>query len=329
MDNRMRIFYILLYRIYFLFEDLFLASRGRRIANALRRHVLPGRDVLVRVQSGLSRGMWVRVRLPEEVRYWRGMHDRAVQEAVSAGAGPGAVIYDIGAHIGIIALGSARLVGKTGCVVAFDADPHNAASLRESCSLNGLDDCVRVVHAAVWSSTADDGIVFRRGGACRSQGGVEADGYRPVLGRGEAIKVPSVTLDDFIRSGGRLPQLVKIDVEGGEYEVLRGGHELFSGPRPLVIAEIHQPRALEQITGWLCSFRYDARWDIPPQGYPRTMFAWPDEPSGARFSRPATGRHVREGFLAGRSVASMPDRTRESETAAAHPPSAGLRSSWR
>ena len=49
------------------------------------------------------------------------------------------------------------------------------------------------------------------------------DGQRPVLGSGHLIDVPAVTLDDFVANGGPAPQLVKIDVEVGEYDVLRGG----------------------------------------------------------------------------------------------------------
>ncbi len=63
----------------------------------------------------------------------------------------------------------------------------------------------------------------------RSQGGVEADGNRPVLGSGKVINVPAITLDDFVAAGEPPPQLLKIDVEGGEYEVLLGANTLLRG----------------------------------------------------------------------------------------------------
>jgi FkbM family methyltransferase len=86
-----------------------------------------------------------------------------------------------------------------------------------------------VVHAAVWSYTASQGIPFRRGGTRRSQGGVESNGRKPVVGSAEIISVPAVALDHFVTTGGPPPQLVKIDVEGGEYEVLRAAAQTFSG----------------------------------------------------------------------------------------------------
>jgi FkbM family methyltransferase len=256
--------YVLLYRMYSV-----LKNSG--VEGLLRRWNLAGRGLdqlkrlihrrlWVRVQTGLSQGMWMHLRLPTEGSYWRGTHERDVQNAISVAVRPGAVFYDIGAHLGSIALGTARLVGDLGRVVAFEGDPENVLRLRDNSSRNGLEDRLQVVHAAVWSCTRTDGISFRRGRTVRSQGGVEANGNCPVLGSGEVVNVPAVTLDDFVAAGGPLPQLVKIDVEGGEYQVLRGGSSLFASQRPLIIAEVHHQQAAEQISAWLDEYQYCAQW---------------------------------------------------------------------
>jgi FkbM family methyltransferase len=183
-----------------------------------------------------------------------------------------------------MALGATQLVGDLGRVVAFDGDPENVERSRGNSVRNGLEGHLQVVHAAVWSRTARDGISFRRGTTARSQGGVEADGNRPVLARGEIINVPAITLDDFVAAGGPPPQLVKIDVEGGEYEVLRGVR-LFATQRPLIIAEIHHQQAAEQITAWLNEYQYEAQWNIPEEKFPRRLFAWPAEQDGEGWMR--------------------------------------------
>jgi FkbM family methyltransferase len=175
-------------------------------------------------------------------------------------------------------------VGDLGLVVAFDGDPENIARLQEHCVRNGLENRLRVVHAVVWSRTAVEGIEFRRGATARSQGGVEADGNCPVLGSGEVINVPAVRLDDFIGAAVPAPQLVKIDVEGGEYEVLRGGEKLFAKQRPLIIIEVHHQQAAEQITSWLSEYRYCAQWKIPKEQFPRHLFAWPKETDGEAWT---------------------------------------------
>jgi len=280
-------FYSLLYRVHFVFKNSGVEGLLRRWPSAgrgldrLKR--LIQREVWVQVQSGLSQGMWMQLRLPAEGEYWRGTHEPDVQNAISAAIQPGAVIYDIGSHLGSIALGAARLAGDAGRVVAFDGDPENAARLRVNTSRNALDDRLQVVHAAVWSCTPEDGISFRRGRTASSQGGVEADGNRPVLGSGELINVPAITLDKFIASGGIAPHLVKIDVEVGEYEVLRGGAILFTNQRPRIIAEVHHEQAAQQISAWLDEYQYRSQWNIPKESFPRRLFAWPAAQDGAAW----------------------------------------------
>jgi FkbM family methyltransferase len=289
----MATFYVLLYRMY-------VALKNSGVEGWVRRwpHVGRGLDqfkgliqrhLWLRVQSGLAQGMWMQLRLPGEAGYWRGTHEPDVQNAISAVIRPRTVVYDIGAHVGSITLGAARLVGDLGRVVAFDGDPENIARLRDNTSRNGLEDRVQVVHAAIWSRTRSDGISFRRGRTARSQGGVEANGNSPVLGSGEVINVPAVTLDDFVAAGGPRPQLVKIDVEGGEYQVLRGGASLFASQRPLIIAEVHHQQAAEQISAWLDEYQYCAQWNIPQEGFPRRLFAWPTEYDGAAWMRATAG----------------------------------------
>jgi FkbM family methyltransferase len=283
------------YRIYFAVKGLgatselhrssFVARALRRVGSLIERHVLPNTHIWVKAQAGLSEGMWMRLHLPDETRHWRGEHEPEVQNAILPSVQPGGVFYDVGSHVGTIALGAARLVGEQGRVVAFDGDPDNVAALLESSLRNHLEACLVVVHAAVWSYTARQGIPFRRGGIRRSQGGVEMDGQHPVVGTGEIMSVPAITLDDFVAGGGAVPQVIKIDVEGGEYEVLCGGTNLFTSHRPLIIVEVHHQKAADQIGDWLHKYRYYAQWNIPQESFPRCLFAWPTEYDGARWMR--------------------------------------------
>jgi FkbM family methyltransferase len=297
--TKMTRFYVFLYRMYFAAKDI---GRGsslrqrpwvecwlRRLKALIEHRALPHAHVWVQVQAGLSRGIWMQLRLPEETRHWRGEHETQVQDAICAVVRAGAVVYDIGSHVGTIALGTARLVGPQGRVVAFEGDPDNAATLRESSLRNHLEGCLEVVDRAAWSYTASHGIPFRRGGTRRSQGGVEVNGQGPVVGTGEVIMVPAVTLDDFLAAGGPPPQLVKIDVEGGEYEVLDGGTNLFRNQRPLIIAEVHHDQAAKKIDTWLEQYRYCAQWNIPKENFPRCLFAWPTEYDGAAWMRNSVG----------------------------------------
>jgi hypothetical protein len=64
-------------------------------------------------------------------------------------------------------------------------------------------------------------------------------------------------LDDIWTEGGRRPVvLVKIDVEGSEPEVLRGGPEFFSTCRPVVVCEVntHKLGALGEKSKYIFEF---------------------------------------------------------------------------
>ena len=279
--------YLLVYRSYIALKKSVVgrslcrwpaAVRGFDAAKRfIQRRVFPSRQLWLQVQSGFAQGMWMHLCIPEEAGFWRGEHEPEVQATLTAMVGPADVVYDIGAHLGSIALGAARLVGANGRVVAFDGDPANILRLQENSARNRLESSLQVVYAAVWSHTATQGISFRRARAGTSQGGVEDGGHRPVLADGEIIHVPAITLDDFVAAGGPPPQLIKIDVEGGECEVLRGAENLFRTQRPFLVVEVHHQQADQQIRSWLDEFRYSAEWKIPKENFPRCLIAWPAE----------------------------------------------------
>ena len=144
-------------RAYLGIRELKIAGMLRRIpgvkrpAKRLLRVLLPNKPAWVQVRSGMSQGMWMRLNLRRETRLWQGENEPTLQGALRAAVLPGTVVYDIGAHAGSIALGVARLVGPKGRVVAFEADPQNAESLRENRDRNRLTETLRIVSSAVWS----------------------------------------------------------------------------------------------------------------------------------------------------------------------------------
>src|ERR1700760_1657911 len=165
--------YVLLYRTYFVLRKTLTQGVLRRwprirrgldrLKQLIQRRFLGKLQVWVRVESGLSQGMWRQLRLPAETLIWHGEHEPDVQNAILTALRPGSVFYDIGAHVGVMALGAALLVGDSGRVIAFDGDPENIARLCDHSARNRLQERLRIVHAAVWSPTVSDRISFRRG----------------------------------------------------------------------------------------------------------------------------------------------------------------------
>jgi FkbM family methyltransferase len=251
-----------------------LRSIGRRAKRGVGKILLPEEFGWVKVERGLAKGTWLRLRLLGEGSYWLGHHEVAVQELLERLCKPGCVFYDIGANIGFFSFGVANCAGPQGRVFAFEPEPENCVRLKEMVVRNNLQSRVEVVEAAVWSYTSSSGVPFRRGSS-KAHGGVLADGIEPVLADGELQLVPAIRLDDFLRKGKPGADVVKIDVEGGECEVLKGAEELFSRYRPALLGEIHHERAAQWITEWLLPKGYVAEWRVPKELYPRLLLGQP------------------------------------------------------
>jgi FkbM family methyltransferase len=138
---------------------------------------------------------------------------------------PGSVVYDVGANAGYYALLASRLVGARGRVVAFEPEPRNAAFLREHVARNRAAN-VDVVESAVGNVPGAHGFARRGTGRGRLDE------------RGE-LRVRVLRLDDFVADGARAPDVIKIDVEGGELDVLRGAARLLASSRPLLLLSTH------------------------------------------------------------------------------------------
>lgn len=259
-----------------------LCTVARRSARGIRKVFLPKNPEWVQVRGGNAQGIWLHLNLRDEAVYWFGSHEPIVLDSLKKLCAPGSVFYDVGAHLGFFSVSAAKFIGQQGSVVAFEAERDNWARIKENAIRNGFEDRIMVVEAAVWSHSSSTGIPFRRGRRPRAHGGVCADGVIPVLAEGEVESIPAVSLDDYFRMSGRRPDALKIDVEGGECEVLKGAAELLCAARPALICEVHHEQAAEWIADWLPRKGYLLEWHVPEQLYPRLLLAQAAETGSQR-----------------------------------------------
>jgi FkbM family methyltransferase len=205
---------------------------GLAVHAASHRLWPPGRLAWVTVEAGPARGIELLVDPRFDAKSWLGELEPELQERLSALVRPGSVVWDVGAHRGFFTLLLARLVGEGGRVVAFEPDEQSLVSLRAAIERNDADN-VTVRPVAVWSSTGR--VSFER------RADTEGGAHGAVLEERGSVTVEATTLDDEA-SGGPAPDLVKIDVEGGEEHVLRGAKALLAGRKPIVICEVHVTR---------------------------------------------------------------------------------------
>ncbi len=86
-------------------------------------------------------------------------------------------------------------------------------------------------------------------GPSDDMGKAEGSAGRKEITYGEAIQVAGVSLDDFVYTDGNpAPQVIKMDIEGGEVLALPGMRRLLHEACPLVFLELHGDEAAK--TAW-------------------------------------------------------------------------------
>ncbi len=196
---------------------------GRWLREALR--LLP-KDLVVPIVQGRLRGKrWI---VGSGVHgYWLGSYEWEKCRAFEAVIPAGGVVYDVGANVGYYTLLAAEIVGPNGRVVAFEPLPRNLHYLRAHLSLNGVTN-VLLSDAAAWDSP---GTVRFDPGPDNSEGHVTSGGE---------FDVHAVTLDEFRTENGLpLPDVIKMDIEGGELHALRGAVSILTDAAPLVFLATH------------------------------------------------------------------------------------------
>jgi FkbM family methyltransferase len=164
---------------------------------------------------------------------------------------PGDLFVDVGANVGCYTVLASGAAGADS--LAFEPSPATYRSLMDNIHLNVLNS-VRAMNAAVGAERGE--LQFTEG----------FDTMNHVVAPGEtnqrSIKVPVHTLSEMLN--GRPPSLIKIDTEGFETEVIRGGRRFFeSGSVQAMIVEMNgsgdrygfDERALDRE---LCSYGYHA-----------------------------------------------------------------------
>jgi FkbM family methyltransferase len=163
----------------------------------------------------------------------RGTYELPLQKALAHYLKPGDVFYDIGANIGFFTVLAAHLVGKSGCVYAFEPVPENAQRIRHNLKLNHFSNGT-VLKKAVSVHTGKGRLLLAQhsGGAMLSSAGTPPD-FKG------AMNVNLVCIDDLVAQKIlKPPALVKIDVEGAEIDVLKGMKQTIQEYKPIIIYEV-------------------------------------------------------------------------------------------
>ncbi len=213
------------------------ASAARRFPR-LAACLPAGRDHVVDGYLGRYR-IAVDVGYPIERAMLAGRYEPELLRLIRNLVPAGGYCLDVGANVGAITLALADRVGPGGRVFAFEPGPFLFERLTANVRRNpGLD---RVV------TTINRGVADRPGTLYWNEDANNPGNAGLLDPSGTRVEV--VAIDEFF-GNDLLPRLdfVKIDVEGMEYEVLRGGRQTWRRHRPVLYFETL--REFEAIRGF-------------------------------------------------------------------------------
>jgi FkbM family methyltransferase len=141
---------------------------------------------------------------------------------------PGVTLADIGAHIGQYTL----LAAHRGALVhAFEPNPKNFEQLQHNLRLNHLSQVV--VNSAAVADHVGTNTFYLPDESNTGSGSLQP----ALLASKRTTIVTTTTLDRYFEQVGAGPQLIKMDIEGGELPALRGALGVLHASRPILLLE--------------------------------------------------------------------------------------------
>jgi FkbM family methyltransferase len=218
---------------------------AKRMSAELDVSVVAGNTMRVRTWDALGRTLAV-----------SGVWEPNVTAVFAHALARGDVCIDIGAHIGYYTLLASKLVGRDGHVYAFEPSPTNFRVLEANLALNRVEN-VTVIAAAV-GAAAGRTRFYEGPGTNTGKATLNAAIARRVSTHKRPVMVDVVTIAETIPEAevSRV-RVVKVDVEGGEVEVLRSLEPIFLAGHPVSVFLEFNPRWLAEAdahyVGRLCS----------------------------------------------------------------------------
>lgn len=146
---------------------------------------------------------------------------------------PGMTMLDIGANIGYMTLICSQAVGNMGKVISFEPNPIMLQELKHNLELNNISNVI-IEPIALGDINGKLELVLPEIGK-ESHSSLRPNSTFTSVG---TTSVLTETLDSVVkRLSLKNIDIIKIDVEGAELLVLKGGEEVLTKMRPLILFE--------------------------------------------------------------------------------------------
>jgi FkbM family methyltransferase len=256
-------------------------GRGKKAVARLARRVLPPTTVTL---NHVEPGLRLTVNLRRHVMFWSGglrRFEPYTVRALRAAVRPGDTVFDAGANIGFFSTLLSRWVGPSGRVLAFEPEPENLALLRRNVAANGCEN-VEVVPCALGAEPGTATFSVDESTGSTGHLGDDPTAGEVAVGTGKVrlIEMAVGTIDAMVACDGLAPEVIKMDIEGGEIDALQGASRTLAEHGPIVFSELSGDAGARVIT-FFRARRY-LLWDLEggrevgPGDVPFMVVALPD-----------------------------------------------------
>ncbi len=219
-----------------------LKMKIRKLVNFILNKLITDETKMI-ILSGPAKGMkWIKG--AGNNGHWVGTYEKKKAFTFTRVIKEGDIVFDIGAHVGYYTLIASRVVGEQGRVYAFEPVLRNIEYLRKHIAINKCKN-VEIIEAAV---SKDNVIAYFD---------TQKGSYMGKLSNYKTeTKVRTLTIDKFVQNKGIVQKVIKIDVEGEEFNVLWGAANTLGIYRPIIFLATHNKGVDAKCRSFLLSLRY-------------------------------------------------------------------------
>ena len=165
--------------------------------------------------------------------YYCGEFEPQCVELMKKHIGPGSIVLDVGANIGLYTLEAAKAVGATGRVIAIEASPGHISTIGKSVGLNGFQN-VDIISSAVGDVEGMTTLTLPEG----ANHGMFTLGS---VAGSVTMRVNVKRIDDILDEQKVLSvDFIKMDIEGSELVALKGATQTLKRFRPTILIELNE-----------------------------------------------------------------------------------------
>tara|TARA_R110002096_G_scaffold285073_13_gene478920 strand:+ start:1079 stop:1909 length:831 start_codon:yes stop_codon:yes gene_type:complete len=223
----------------------------KQLQHSLFESHLSGEAFTHQIQGGPADGLNYPIQLPQDKQIWIGTYEQEFSERLAALIQPGYTCYDIGGYRGYFSGVMSRQGAST--VHTFEPFPENITQINKMVELNPSSK-ILVHQMALADQTGETEFVVMPESSMGKLGNSNFDSGDDST---EKIQVTIGTIDALIDNGSIAPaNLLKIDVEGAEAMVLKGGQNMIEKFKPLFLIEVHSRKLCKECVEFLAPLGY-------------------------------------------------------------------------